>query len=55
MGWIKADLDELTHEAVRVEVEQSNKPTHEVASDLIRERLNGSDSIIEAQDRLNDE
>jgi hypothetical protein len=54
MGWIKAELDELTHEAVRIEVEQSDKSTHEVAAELINERLKASDSMMEAEERLGD-
>jgi hypothetical protein len=47
MGWIKAELDERTHEALRKEVEQSPYPTHEVAARLIKERLETSDTMAE--------
>jgi len=47
MGWIKAELDERTHEALRKEVEQSPHPTHVVAARLINERLEASDSMAE--------
>lgn len=54
MGWIKAELDDVTHEAVRIEVEDTDAPTHEVAAQLIKERLEQADSMIEARGRLMD-
>jgi len=49
MGWIKADLDDETHEAIRTIVERSDKPTHEVAADLLRKELEGTEAMIEAE------
>ena len=40
MGWIKANLDEDTHERLRAIVEESDEPTHEVAGNMISENIN---------------
>ena len=37
MGWIKANLDEDTHDKLRAIVEESDEPTHEVAGNMISE------------------
>lgn len=47
MGWIKAKLDETTHEAIRREAEKSGSPIHEVAGELLRERMETTDSFAE--------
>lgn len=43
MGWIKARLDDDTHDALRRVVADSDDPTHEVVGAMLRERLNGGD------------
>jgi len=47
MGWIKAHLDEATHEALRKETEKTDKRIHEVAGDLLKERLETTESYME--------
>ena len=40
MGWIKANLDDETHDKLRSIVEESDEPTHEVAAEMIAECVN---------------
>lgn len=47
MGWIKAELDDTTHETIRREAEKSGSPIHEVAGQLLRERLETTDTFAE--------
>jgi len=35
MGWIKAELDDDTHDELRARVQNDDRPTHEVAAELI--------------------
>ena len=52
MGWIKADLDETTHEAIRYIAENSDDPTHEIAARLLRKELEGTEAMIMAENSL---
>lgn len=40
MGWIKARLSEDTHDQLRDRVEDSDKPTHDIAAELIESAIN---------------
>jgi len=40
MGWIKANLDEDTHDQIRDKVNSDDRPTHDVAAELIKTALN---------------
>lgn len=39
MGWIKAELDDDTHDRLREIVENSNDPTHVVAGEMLEAHM----------------
>jgi len=39
MGWIKAELNDDTHDKLRARVESDERPTHEVAAELIEQAM----------------
>ena len=46
MGWIKAEVDETTHETIRREADALDKPIHELSAELLQERLEQSDTYM---------
>jgi len=39
MGWIKANLSDDTHNKLRDRVQNDDRPTHEVAAELIEQAM----------------